>query len=149
MYFYSSGIFAFFSKNLILKSENVIKKKLIMTNTSTYEVEKFARNLIALRKQKGFSQGELAKKTGMSKRMIAYYEVQGGEPPAHVLIALSKVLEISIDSLLGLKAIDDTTPKDVRLWKRLIKAQDLPGKDRNVISTMIDSLTSKEAATAK
>lgn len=120
-----------------------------MENKSTSEVENFGKTIIALRKQKGFSQTELAKKANMSKRMIAYYEVQGGEPPAHVIIALSKALDVSTDSLLGLKPVDNTTPKDVRLWKRLIKAQELSDKDRNVISTMIDSLASKHAAIAK
>jgi len=107
----------------------------------TYKVENFNKNLIAFRKLRGWSQREFAKRSGLSQRMIVYYESQGGEPPAHVLIELASALKISVDKLLGIEEIEKLSPKSVRVWKRLLKVQDFPKKDKDLILGMIEKLS--------
>jgi transcriptional regulator with XRE-family HTH domain len=114
-----------------------------MSVSATTETADFGFRLASLRKQKGWSQRDLAGKCGLSHRMIAYYEAQGGEPPAHVIVQLCKALQVSADELLGLAPTPRVNPQDVRLWRRLLKVQDFADKDRKVVTDMIDALEAK------
>lgn len=61
----------------------------------------WSRNLKYLRKQKGFSQIELADKLNISRSKIAHYESEKPiNPPVEELIRLSEYFQISIDNLL-------------------------------------------------
>src|SRR5262245_27518683 len=88
----------------------------------------FGKRLVALRKAVGFTQVQLASRIGSSQRAISYYENEAGFPPAPVLAALAKALNVSTDELLGLshplpipnhnpipKAL---SPEILRLWKK-------------------------------
>lgn len=61
----------------------------------------FSRNLIAWRKQKGLSQRDLAQASGISFRMVAYYETHNVIPPADKLDQLAKALEVSVADLIN------------------------------------------------
>jgi transcriptional regulator with XRE-family HTH domain len=61
----------------------------------------FGARLKALRKQKKLSQSKLGKAVGVHYNQIGRYELGRTIPSGPVLAALSKVLEISIDSLLS------------------------------------------------
>lgn len=54
-----------------------------------------------LRKEKGFSQQKIADKLGVKPNSISNYEKGVSTPDYSILIALSKILNISIDDLLG------------------------------------------------
>ena len=73
-------------------------KKLDIDNT-----ESFGQRMARFRQAAGYSQRDLAKKTGISQRMIAYYEKQAKYPPTHFLPALVKALGTTADELLGIK----------------------------------------------
>lgn len=60
----------------------------------------FANNLKILRKEKGLSQPELAKKLNVSKGMISFWENEKYEPTASNIIIVAKFFNISIDELL-------------------------------------------------
>ena len=49
-----------------------------------------------LRLAKGLTQTELGRRTGLSKRMVAYYEIQGGMPSAALLVRLAEALGVSL-----------------------------------------------------
>lgn len=53
------------------------------------------------RKQKGFSQGDLAKAVGIGLATVARYEQGKGEPSAYKLAQIAAVLEVSTSHLLG------------------------------------------------
>ena len=52
----------------------------------------FSRNMIRLRKERKITQTELAELTGLSKRMIAYYENEAVKPPIDKIETIAKVL---------------------------------------------------------
>lgn len=54
----------------------------------------------------GLTQEELAEKIGVSRGSIARYELGEMEPKLENLIALSEILDISTDYLLGLSKIN-------------------------------------------
>lgn len=72
-------------------------------------MEIFVQRLKELRKDKGLSQSQLAKETGISQAAIAFWEAGERIPGALALIALSKYFKVSSDYLLGLE--DETGTK--------------------------------------
>ena len=63
---------------------------------------KFAERIKELRKERGLSQMELSKATGLSQSAIAKWELEKTEPTASALMVLSRFFEESVDFLLGL-----------------------------------------------
>ena len=61
----------------------------------------FSEKLYELRKEKGFSQEELAEKLNVARQTISKWENGTTNPDTNNLIELSKIFEISIDELVG------------------------------------------------
>src|SRR5258708_38963933 len=80
----------------------------------------FGARLAALRQARALSQEALADLVDVSRRVIAYYEVQSAQPPGALLVALARALTGSTDELLGVKPVrDPLPPKTARLLQRL------------------------------
>ena len=60
----------------------------------------FGERLALLRKQKGFTQTQLAEEVGVTRRTIAYYEKESPNLPGNLLLELAKALETSLEELL-------------------------------------------------
>ena len=114
-----------------------------MANRSTGKLENFGKQLNRLRRQVGLTQEQLAKKAHVSRRMIVYYESQGGEPDAHVIVKLAKALNVSTDMLLGNDNITEDPPRKLKLWRALLKVENLPEKDQKMITEMIHALEAR------
>jgi len=71
----------------------------------------FGARMAVLRKAAGYTQEELAKKIKVSRRMIAYYEVETQHPPTSILSRLSAALHVTSDELL-----DDTRMKKTIIY---------------------------------
>lgn len=63
----------------------------------------FSKNLKTLRKQKGFSQEELASRLHVVRQTISKWEKNLSVPDADTLILLAEILEVSVSELLGSK----------------------------------------------
>ena len=63
----------------------------------------FAKNLKFYRKQKNYSQKDLAEKLHYGYTAIANYESGRNEPSLDDLITLAKVLDVTVDELVGVK----------------------------------------------
>ena len=61
----------------------------------------FAEKLKSIRKQAGFSQEKLAEKLGVSRQAVTKWETDTGIPDIENLMAISALLDISIDELLS------------------------------------------------
>lgn len=99
----------------------------------------FGKRLAQLRRAKGVTQVELAKKLGTSQRMIAYYEGETNFPPAHLLVPIAKALKISVDELLGFKATKLTDTNHIRFWNKLKKAESLSESDKKALLKVLDA----------
>lgn len=62
----------------------------------------FATRLTHLRKDMGLTQAELAKKTGISRSVLASYEATGKTPTLERMILLAKFFNVSLDYLVGI-----------------------------------------------
>ena len=95
---------------------------------------------------KGLTQTELGKRVGLSQGMVTYYEVRGVSPSPELLVRLARVLDVTVEDLVGQKSrtkAPDDTPDSVQLWRRLKKIQALPPQDRKSVLRMIDALAEK------
>lgn len=61
----------------------------------------FAENLKKIRKEKGFSQEELAEIMNVSRQAVSKWEQGIGYPEVEKLLLLSSKLNISLDSLMS------------------------------------------------
>ncbi len=61
----------------------------------------FKDRLVALRKEKGMSQEDLAEYLGLSRQALSKYELGLSEPDISTLMKLSSLFEVSTDYLLG------------------------------------------------
>ena len=73
----------------------------------------FGENLKTLRKQKGFSQEELATRLHVVRQTISKWEKNLSVPDADTLIRLAEILEVSVSELLGAKIENEKTASDV------------------------------------
>ena len=107
------------------------------------ETMSFGARLAELRKTAGFTQQELADEIGVSRRMLAYYEVQSEHPPTHLLPAIARALGVSTDALLGVapakKVLKAVKPASTRLQRRLQQIEKLDAQERRQILQVIDA----------
>ena len=68
----------------------------------------FNNKLYELRKQKGFSQEELANRLNVSRQTISKWEVGESTPDMENLVAISELFEISLDELVLNKVPEET-----------------------------------------
>lgn len=102
----------------------------------------FGKRLAELRKNAGFTQRQFAAAVGISQRMVAYYETQTDQPPAHLLPIMADLFGVSVDQLLGLKtpAKDGAKPKNPLLWRRFQQIEKLPLPERKQLLGVIDAM---------
>lgn len=62
-----------------------------------------ANRLVKLRKEKGYSQEQLAELLGISRQAVSKWERAEASPDTDNLIELAKLYNVSLDSLLGIK----------------------------------------------
>jgi transcriptional regulator with XRE-family HTH domain len=103
--------------------------------------QSFGQRLAAMRQAAGLSQRQLAKQTGISQRMIAYYEGRAALPPGHALTVFAEVLSVSVDELAGTRPIKPLAAgrSHPRLWHRFRQIEKLPLRERKELFSVIDA----------
>lgn len=91
----------------------------------------FGDKLKALRTNAGMTQTELAKKLGISKSVVSYYELQERTPSPDVLIRLAGIFRVTTDHLLGIE------------HKKMIDVSDLTDDDMKLLLVTIETLQKK------
>jgi transcriptional regulator with XRE-family HTH domain len=107
-----------------------------------------AQNLIRLRKRHGLTQEDLAKLSGVSRRVIAFYESKSAKPPLHNIEKLAKALNVNIEELIeykknGQELTDDLSNIDSRTLKKLKQILSLTPEQRHMVYAFVDSLMNK------
>jgi transcriptional regulator with XRE-family HTH domain len=124
-----------------LEGSQVMPKRVVQLNKE----ERFGDRMARLRKEAGYSQRDLARETGISQRMIAYYEKQTQYPPTHLLPILAKALGVSADHLLGIEAPKTSRKtRDNRLWRRFGQIEKMEAKDKRQVLQFLDTVIERD-----
>jgi len=85
------------------------------------------------------TQQQLADAIDVSRRVIAYYEVESDNPPGNIIMLLSKALNITSDELLGLTPTDTGGKPNLKLTRRMKEIENLPPAQQKVLLKTIDT----------
>lgn len=98
------------------------------------------KRIAQIRKEKGLTQIEVAKMTGISNRMIAHYETKASTIPIEKLALIAKSMQISLDEISGIKEINKIKPlkeKNSRLRTKLLEVEKFPAKEKKQVLGLI------------
>lgn len=103
--------------------------------------ETVGQRLARLRKERGFTQVELAEKTDLIQALISDYERGKLRLNAEMLIRFARALEVSADEILGLDAEPKpkSKPRSRRIQRRLDALERLPKRDQETVLRTIDA----------
>lgn len=97
---------------------------------------KVGNKIVELRKQKGWSQGDLAKKIKASREAIGKYERNEAIPSVETAKNIADVFEVSLDYLVG----DVLKPSfDKRMVQRLLDFELLSEEDKKHLFALLDA----------
>lgn len=92
--------------------------------------------IIELRKDKGWSQAQLAEAVNASRDIIGKYERNDNSPSIEMALKIAKVFDISVDFLLG---EGKHASFDKETLKRLEDIESLDQNTRNTLFNVIDT----------
>ncbi|MFB3906615.1 MAG: helix-turn-helix domain-containing protein [Acidobacteriota bacterium] len=102
--------------------------------------ESLGQRVARLRKEKGYTQVELARKMGLTQNLISAYECGRLRLPTEMAIRFSQALEASVDELLGFKpGLDRADKTNAGLLRRLSKIRALPPSQQKTLIKTIDT----------
>lgn len=104
----------------------------------------FGIRLKELRKQKRWSQKELAAKVEIRFQQLNKYESGLNLPPAEMLIKLADALATSIDYLLTGNPVEDSPLASNRLFKRFRAVEHFSDDDQEAVIKLIDAMIAKQ-----
>ena len=101
--------------------------------------ESFGERLARIRKDRGFTQAELAEKTGLIQALVSDYELDKLRLRADMTVRFALALEVSTDELLGLKmARSNGRRSSRRVQRRLEQIEQLPSAHQRALLKTID-----------
>ena len=116
----------------------------ILTIMQDEDIRKaFGMRLKELRKQKGWTQKELANKIDMRFSQLNKYECGMHAPPIEKLIQLSNSLRVTLDYLVMGNQEQQQALHNVRLLERLKELEQFDNDDQEMIIKMIDAMIVK------
>jgi transcriptional regulator with XRE-family HTH domain len=103
----------------------------------------FGARVKQLRKQRHWTQKELARKVEIRFQLLNKYE--GGQhiPSAETLIRLAEALDTSLDYLLTGNPVEDSPLASSRLFQRFKTLEGLAKEDQDAVITLIDAVIAK------
>ena len=105
----------------------------------------FAERLKDLRKQKGFSQAQLAERIEVHFTQVSRYERGETKPNAQAMTKMAKVLDTTVDYLMN--GTTDDVVKEMGLEKELMarfkQVQSLNSEDKKTVLSLMDAFIAK------
>ena len=104
------------------------------------EQETFGQRLARIRKYRGYTQVELAKKMGIIQVLISDYERDKLRPYNEMISRFAQALEVSADELLGLKPSKQTGyAPDLKILRRVKQIEELQPSQKKILFRTIDT----------
>lgn len=81
------------------------------------------RRIASLRKARKWQRAHLARRLGVSRARLAFWERGQHQPPLAMLLALGRVLEVSIEELAGVEPANSNNPSGAMSAPELMKGE--------------------------
>ncbi len=114
---------------------------IIMQDTALRKA--FGTRLKILRKQKHWTQKELAAKVDIRYQLLNKYESGQHIPPASTLINLADTLDTTIDYLLTGNPVESSPLSNTFLFKRFKEIESFNKEEQDTVITLIDAMIAK------
>jgi len=103
--------------------------------------ETLGQRIARFRKERGFTQIELAERMGLIQGLVSDYELDKLRPYPEMLVRFAHALEVSTDELLGVNNISkkNGTKPSLKILRRLKKIEELAGPQQNFLLKTIDT----------
>jgi transcriptional regulator with XRE-family HTH domain len=116
---------------------------------SRTDAETFGQRMARLRKERGFTQIELAEKAGTIQAVISSYECGRVRPHAAIVGQIAQALGISADELLGIAPAQSHKANGNGVSRRVLRRMQLlerfPAHDQKAVLKFIDALAAQHA----
>lgn len=107
--------------------------------------ETLGQRIARLRKERGYTQLELAEKMGLVRVLISDYERDKLRPHFEMIIRFAQALEVTSDVILGLKPSKNNGNKpSLKILRRLNKIETLPSSQQKILLKTIDTFLERE-----
>jgi transcriptional regulator with XRE-family HTH domain len=118
----------------------VMTQKMI-SQSANHEEESFGQRLARLRKERGFTQVEIAERVGIIQALVSDYERDKLRLNAEMVVRFAAALEITTDELLKPKESGSPLRKkpSLRMLRRLEKIESLPANQQSTLLKTIDT----------
>lgn len=114
--------------------------------------ETFGQRLSRIRKEKGFTQNEIADKVGVTSQAVSKWENDLASPDIDILLKLSEIFDISVDELLGKETKktvlnDKPSKKDIdkMIFKIIVTSADGDKVNVNLPLALVKALMDKDS----
>jgi len=98
------------------------------------------KRVAALRKERGYTQVELADQLGTTQAIVSDYERGKLRPHPEMIVRLAKALRVSTDEMLGVKPPSQNgAAVSRRVLRRLQAIDGLPKRDQDALFRTIDA----------
>ncbi len=105
----------------------------------------FKDTFLRLRKERGWTQSEVADKIGISVGQVKKYEKGDSAPTLHILAKIATVFGVSADVLVFADGTGVAGRKlDAELLRRFEKVAQLPEREKDAVLVLIDSVIAKQ-----
>ncbi len=102
--------------------------------------EELSKRIARLRKERGYTQAELAKEVGTTREVVSDYERGKLRPHYRMIVRFAMAFKISTDELLGFKPSKHKEGMpSLKLQRRMIKIGALPPFQQKVLLQTIDN----------
>lgn len=116
----------------------------LVRKTERKQEETVGQRLARLRRERGITQEELASMLGVAQPMISGWERDSFRLNGEVIIALTQILGVSADEILGIEQPRTGAPiKNRRLLRKLQQLEQLPRRDQEALLRTINAFLSK------
>ena len=125
-------------------AKRAIKKRGVATVEG---LETIAQRLVRLRKERGLTQAQMAKRLGVSQPVVSDYERGGLRLHGELILRVAEILDVSANELLGLDT--NAAPKkrgpQSQLEKQMAAIASLPRKEQQQLLAVVEAFISQHA----
>jgi transcriptional regulator with XRE-family HTH domain len=114
-----------------------------------YGNETVGQRLARLRKERGYTQVDIAKKIGIIQTLISDYELDKLRLSAEMAVRYAMALDITVDDLLAPKTAakrKDSKQPSLKLVRRMDEIEKLPPRQQAFVLSALDSILRGEVA---